>query len=449
MLVRTSSKNAQLYERIDVKDNEEDKYDYLYENCFVKEINKLNLEFSSDYGNELYIYYLIRNLETSFFEKRNLDIGSSNRLGSSTLEIAVAFICSIFVFPLILLSPLLVLLEIIHRGCAANMDNVDLSNKEICVLRSIATQEKIAKLDNIFTIHEGISYGRRAEQKLVNFVTLFQMCTIFVNIPFKLVKEYFGLYQDIRKFFPFGQRFSIWKYFAPRVISKSLYEKLLEKLIINIRPSSLITGNKEDRFAVVENKVCASLSIKLTCIPHGIEYAYKFPLGLAGDEFYCSSEAACVYLSALYDSDKFLYDADLNRKIYTETCLGNFQLSQTVFFTEPRDIDINIKILGDLLAFGIDFLVKLHPNDTRANYKSLVGLRYIDIITSFDGMVCVARKSTILIEASYNGGHSVAYITNAKDRYYVRHLFPSLFSKSITYVEDINALGAFILSART
>ena len=181
----------------------------------------------------------------------------------------------------------------------------------------------------------------------------------------------------------------------------------------------------------------------MTCLPHGLEYGFRFPGGLCGSTFYCFSEKARELLESIYSSKKFLYsDSVLNKMLgINENCRKEVS-DRVCFFTEPRDQNINFEIIDQLIDAGVKLSIKLHPLENQKIYQD----RYpgVDIISDLeDGLsssFCLSRKSTVLIEASQRGKQAIAVLVNRKDRFYVEHLFPSLSSEEIVKVYDFKGL---------
>jgi hypothetical protein len=231
--------------------------------------------------------------------------------------------------------------------------------------------------------------------------------------------------------------------YAKRLVHTFLYGEALAKVIKMSAPNNLYTGNNLDRFAIVEEKIAKKFNIKLFCVPHGLEYGFKFPKVFTGDVFYTTSRNTSEFLNKLYGVNKFIFSEDI-----IKTCfIRNYSKSKriVVFFTESREICVNFEILSSIAPVfeknNIPFYVKLHPKDNAANYQKLD----LKFITNFDeaisNNICIARKSTILLEGIYNNSISIAILTNPKDISFFTK-FPSLQTseiyKSTSMAELIN-----------
>ena len=118
-----------------------------------------------------------------------------------------------------------------------------------------------------------------------------------------------------------------------------------------------------------------------------------------------------------------------------------------IFFTEPREVNVNLDIVNGLLPMlkkdGVKLYLKLHPGDNKDNYSDLD----VEFITDYDlsmtGNICVSRKSTILIEAIYNNSLPVAIITNPKDQN-IFNTIPSLNAEQIIKTYSVEELYGVI-----
>ena len=95
---------------------------------------------------------------------------------------------------------------------------------------------------------------------------------------------------------------------------------------------------------------------------------------------------------------------------------------------------------------NIRFSLKLHPLEESGDYsKRFPEIEQVnDFNDAICSTVCLARKSTVLLEASRRGAKAVALLVNEKDRTYVMKIFPSLCSKSILRAFTFNELQEFL-----
>lgn len=236
------------------------------------------------------------------------------------------------------------------------------------------------------------------------------------------------------------------QYYRTRIVHTFFYENVVERLIRKGNYNTFVTGNNLDRFAVLEEEIAKRNKLKLICIPHGIEYGYRFPKCFIGDKFFTTSEYAAEWLNELYNTDKFVYDHTITKKIFQVDCCASSG-KKVVFFSEPREADVSVEIIEKLAIQlknnGIRLFLKLHPKDNYEMYKDVITRFNIGMIKDLNeaicGNVCVARKSTTLIEALFNESSSYAIIVNEKDKCIFR-TFPSLQDSHIYYFEDISDL---------
>jgi hypothetical protein len=218
----------------------------------------------------------------------------------------------------------------------------------------------------------------------------------------------------------------------------------LGKLLKKAKPGVLYTGNKEDRFALIEKRLCNGNSIKTVCMPHGLEYAFKMPAGLVGNVFYCNSQYAKDYLEKLYRDHKtgFIFD----RNVVSQMLSKNVKIKKEkriVFFPESRDTEKNLAIIRFLKNMNIDFNVKLHVKDRLENYRPFID--ETTLINDFDdaisNSICLARKSTVLLEAIYNHSIPIAVLVDDKDRAYFEFMLPALNDESIRKIYSFDELN--------
>ncbi len=111
-------------------------------------------------------------------------------------------------------------------------------------------------------------------------------------------------------------------------------------------------------------------------------------------------------------------------------------------------INVNQNILKKLVNLSDKIFLKLHPADSYNNYSEFIDKDRI--ITNLDealnGTICLARKSTVLLESAYRKGYPCAILFNQKDRVYVEHIFPSLSNSMIRSAYNLDDLKMFINS---
>ncbi len=297
----------------------------------------------------------------------------------------------------------------------------------IVFIRSKATKAKfkhITNIDKLFEEKPGVG-------------TLYQQFTLRERISILIgsISKVNKLENEIsRALISYGLKefvSTVKLYYSQRLVHTLFYISLLDKYIKDTDYDIIYTGNNLDRFAYYEEKISKNYKKELRVIPHGIEYGYRFPKCFVGDLFYTCSENAANYLNALYHTEKFFFNEEIGRKMF-EVDRVQQGISRIVYFSEPREYQVNIDIIKSMLPIlqieGITLYLKLHPKDVRNNYEQLFRMGVIEITDFNDaicGNICVSRKSTILLEATYNYSKAVAILTNEKDKC-VFNSFPSL-----------------------
>ena len=269
-----------------------------------------------------------------------------------------------------------------------------------------------------------------------------------------VIKCYFRSFGELKKIikqitFSLGRNSAIipFKIYSKRIMHTLLYEELLSAFFIDNKFETLYTGNNLDRFSIIEEDLTKKYGIKSIGIPHGLEYGFRFPKGFSTDLFYTTTSNAALHLNKLYDSKKFIFDQAIARKIFELEYKKTSQNKKVVFFTESREIEVNIEIIGYLLTEldkeNIDLYIKLHPKDNENNYRSYQ-LNYIhNLEESLIGNICFSRKSTTLLECIYNNSKAAAILINAKDKA-LFSTFPSLNTSDIYVSESLESLKNWI-----
>lgn len=240
-----------------------------------------------------------------------------------------------------------------------------------------------------------------------------------------------------------------YQFYSKRIVHTMLYHELLSAFFKENKFETLYTGNNLDRFSIIEEELTKKYGIKSIGIPHGLEYGFRFPKGFSTDLFYTTTENAAVHLNKLYNSQKFVFDQEIAQKIFQLKSKKTISIPKVVFFTESREVEVNVKII-DFLAVklqeeNIPLYVKLHPKDNENNY-SAYKINYIDNLEdSLIGNICFARKSTTLLECIYNDSKAAAILINAKDKA-LFSTFPSLQTSDIFVSESLKSLNQWITS---
>ncbi len=436
----------------------------VYSESFVDSINAQadNAKWASDYINEIFMYFFLKIKENAVamrkdrFEKINpnifrsdwsvyvmaakaagLHVNNKVTIAYHALNVMYFIYSFIMVFVSSLVLPILVLVTRKKE------------DKEICsdisVVRAPASYSKMKFLEEsgkVVFYFDDIFQRDSSGSSMYSHGNVFQRFFSLVIIPCVAIKDYFLIIQDSKNLLGWHCTGFVLAYYCKRVAHKSTFEYFLNLILQKNRQAVYYTGNKEDRFAVLEMRLCKKYGVRVVCIPHGIEYAFKVPAGLSGDVFYCTTQHAQEHLSRLYrNENKFLYDKNVAERMFSRH-QPITEIEQIVFFPESREPEKNLLIIKKLVESEIPIYVKLHIKDSPENYKEYSD-RFVyvdDFDVSISNKVCLARKSTVLIEAIYNNSIAIAVLIDSKDRAYVDYMFPSLKDPQINRVYTLDEL---------
>lgn len=407
---------------------------YIYENIF-KEYNISKVVVSNkNLDDKVFLSKAIQN--NISIDKMTLLIYRVTSILKLLLSIIVTLILSFFI-------PLYIL--VFYK----NKNKKNLYN--FSVIRTKATDEKISVLKNDFKINffvDDISY-KNTNYKSMYISSILNKMIALVKVPLITIKDIFSLYKESKQFFDVYFFAHLLYRYILRIPLKSTYEYYLN-ILMKQSSGSYITGNKEDRYAICEKRLAKKNNIKTICFPHGLEYSFKEPAGLVGDTFYCLSESSRKKLSSIYKENKFIYNVDIVTKMFYKECKIKLNFKRVVFFTEARDkqdIIINKQIIEEIIKDNIHVFLKLHPKDNISNYAEYKDkIAVISTINeAITNNICIARKSTILVEAFYNNSTSIAILINDLDKNILENYFPSLNDEKIIKFYNLDNLTDYIL----
>ena len=311
-------------------------------------------------------------------------------------------------------------------------------SSRFAIVRTKASIKKFKKFSDI----------QQEIESLYEKTSIYRLFSKWTRLKWVL-KSYFKAYKEFNNMASFyapimGRhfRYSLMNFYKKRLVYAELYRCLLDNYFPHFEGCDFYTGNNLDRYSVIEDQEKEKFGIKSYCIPHGIEYGFRFPKGFSCDVFYVHSQYTADYLNRLYYTNKYVYDEKVIRRMF-EYHYDKPHDKMVIFFTEPREVNVNIDIVNGLLPLlkkdGVKLFLKLHPGDNKANYEGL-DVEYItDYDLSMTGNICVSRKSTILIEAIYNHSLPVAIITNPKDQI-IFNTTPSLNAEQIVKTYSVEEL---------
>jgi hypothetical protein len=389
----------------------------------------------NDYVNEFFLYYVIPFIEKISLLKKQDDgnLILKNNFGDYLKSIFQVVYSALIIIFYVVTLPLYVLFR--FRA----LENDSLEVRSLVVIRSPAAHSKMAFLKNkgIAFYADSLVYQATEINLSLYSQSLFTRLMGVGVIPWMGFKDFFTLFIMASRHLGFVLAVNVVVYYRKRLVHKVTFEFYLDKLLKIAKPNVLYTGNKEDRFALIEKRLCNENSIKTVCIPHGLEYSFKMPAGLVGDVFYCNSQNAKNYLERLYRNSKtgFIFDRSivgqmLSRHVKTQ------KEKQIVFFPESREPKKNLAIIQFLKTQNINFYVKLHIKDSLDHYRPFIDESILvnDFDNAISNSICLARKSTILLEAVYNHSIPIAVLVDDKDRAYFEFMFPALNDENILKV---------------
>lgn len=415
--------------------------------------NLNNFSFDGFYVNEVFIKYshaivFLKNkvgysknekTDIRIFPKTDkfLKIVLFDSIGRKTNVLSKAFACLYSIFFMFLSFVYLLTILLFKPYIRESFDGYDgfyvsRSKADKKMINALCGKNIYAFFDSFNIDHSAYYYIPRKKRTGFLFKALFSSFNELKHIK-NNVKKCYGEYSSIDSA----------KYYAKRIVHTMLFEYMINYLL-KLIPSTFYTADNIDRFALIEEQLCRKHYRKIVCIPHGIEYGFVLPHCFIGDVFFTTSENASKYLSKLYNSNKFVFDYKVAKQMFS-VAVEKKCCKKIVYFTEPREYKVNIIILRELLDYyspkHVDIYVKFHPADYLKNYESIMKKVIVlqDFNEAISNNICIARKSTILIESIYNNSQPLAILINEKDKM-IFDFFPSLNDNSIIKNTSISQL---------
>lgn len=314
------------------------------------------------------------------------------------------------------------------------------------IIRDKASDAKLKKFD-IAKFYDDL-LGDKKDKSIYIYFSFWCKLKWFIKNFYVMHRSMKDLKQVVRKYTGRRTECVVMDYYAKRTASTGLYYCLIDALFRKYKPNEYFTGLNLERYAIVEEVLAKKHGVHTICIPHGLEFGFKFPYGFTTDTFYTTSGYAADYFNELYATKKFVFDKAIATKMFKrDYIIPENHEKKVIFFTESRDIQVNQEIVKQMLELLKDsnrgFCVRLHPADKKENYKDF-DLHFIENFDeSICDNICVARKSTVLLEATYNGSKAAAILINNKDKA-IFYTFPSLQSERINIFTDVNKLVDWI-----
>ena len=158
------------------------------------------------------------------------------------------------------------------------------------------------------------------------------------------------------------------------------------------------------------------------------------------------SENAAKHLNNLYGTNKFVFNKEIVEGMFKVKSAKSLTERKIVYFSEPREPEVNIQILKGLLDYlaNTKLCIKHHPKDNLSDYEEFNGKIEViqDLTDAIQGNICLSRKSTTLLEGVYNDSLCGAIIINEKDKA-IFYNFPSLQDDAIEIFKSIEEAASW------
>ena len=430
---------------------------------FLNDINNESkkIKFSSDYINEIFLYFYLPFFEKASYIKKMLikevklecwsgiiwySAAKKNGLSFSIITTSGCFLraCYILITSCLIIFALSAIFPVYTLFKFRRYNNYLQPTKAFAIIRSPATFSKMSFLESedvVFFCDDLIVDSFRLPSIYQAPLSIKLLSLLYV--PIFSIFELFVMFNDAKKMLGFLLACDVVKYYIKRIPHKVNFQFYAERLLKNNRHFTFYTGNKEDRFALLEKRLCSKHGLKCICIPHGLEYSFKMPAGLVGDVFYCNSLYAKEYFENIYADTEtdFIFDESVVTKMLFKNKSSD-QGIKLIFFPESREPEKNLDIIKMLKIWKIKFYIKLHIKDCIDNYLPYISQDMLveDFNEAISNNICLARKSTVLLEAIYNQSTSIAVLVDSKDRSFVELMFPSLNDENILKVYSFEQL---------
>lgn len=322
-------------------------------------------------------------------------------------------------------------------------------SKDICVIRTTAAKKKILPgEDKEMFYEESIGSGT-----VFSIFSCKERKKGLKEAYNEAIEIYDRMKHKLRSKKLYGVSELATEFYSKRLVHTCFYGQMVRRLLNFPWEGNYITGNNLDAYAIIEEKEAHNAGMKVICIPHGLEYGFKMPHCFIGDIFYTTSKFAADFLNDLYKSNSFVFCNKVTRKMFNinEPTPEERCEKRIVYFSEPREPEVNLKIIRQLLEYmkpkGLTLYIKHHPKDNLKDYEEFEGkvIELEDLSKALQRNICIARKSTVLLEALYNGSLSAAIITNTKDDS-VFSSFPSLQDERIRKFNTVEDLSMWIIA---
>jgi len=427
----------------------------------ISQVSEIEFEKTNDFENELFFHYYIKYIThiDCLFKKYSVEkvrfIGNNKDLNyirsycrKNKIQVITNFnqykTNTILVFSLTanfivsLLGALYIAFYSIIKHNKTFSKEVLTSSIEFSLIHSRSSYKKIHNVlnKNVIYYYDSYKFDLPDDKRHYSFYSILSRKDLLKNIfilPIATIILFRKTFITSKKILGFNGAVLSMDFFSKRISHFILISKIYLKIFKNSKSKIFYSGERESRYGVIAMKLRDKSKIKAVCIPHGMAYAYRFPLGVFGDLFYSTSENEAEFLSKQYITKEFVFDRKVVSKMFSYNKKN--ESKKVIFFTEPRKVKINIDIIKVLIESVKGIKIKLHPADEYSNYSQFKDIEFVDdFADSISGNICLARKSTILIEALYNKSTPVAILFDKDDKFDFENMFPSLRSNGIIKV---------------
>ena len=341
-----------------------ERFSKIHNKSFLSELKKTSnkLVGGSDYINEIFLYFYINVFEiTRVLSLENVKCFESDTNSDKKFYLWIAasissgikmpfryrsvfYIKSIFYFIssffIVLITSLLLPIYVLFKFSGMKLKQANKNYQSLAIIRAPATYSKMQFLEEkgVLFLTDDITYSKDNIESLYTFDGGFSKIFSLTLVPVYSLFDFFKIFMDAKNTVGIGLSGYVLHFYARRIAHKCNFEVYLNALMKNGQIKTYYTGNKEDRFALLEKRLCEKYKIPCVCIPHGLEYAYKMPRGLVGGDFYCTSANAKNYLAKLYkgQSITFHFDEKIAEKMFARNIKNN-KKRNIVFFPESRE----------------------------------------------------------------------------------------------------------------
>lgn len=375
------------------------------------------------YSNEFYIFKSKNSKFTHFGH-----IVSTSLFTFSYVLIFPIIFCSLFFLLFYTLFP-----NGVHKITKKNyfLLNTPLSVKRYEALNINSRFYFIDTIRNNFSIKDIKS--QNSIYKIYQYRQLFFMPFLFTKLFF--INIYF-FFLSMVKYFNVPSHLRHINSF--KVLFKVLYDSFLHYLVKNSPCKRIYSFDKEDRYSISTFLCINNFKKSFTVIPHGLEYGFQLPSGVAGHRFFCLTKASLDFHKKTYKNTKFIFSESLVMRVFKHN-IFNTKKSRLIFFPESREIAYNLFCLQILEKFSHSNSLDLYVSPLIKHKKYYTKYKILDDknISTNDFIFC--RKSTLLFEYAISGLHVFALLFNNKD-YEFFNLFPSLKHSNIHPIINKNDL---------